>query len=43
MDLTARKVVEFRGMKLNHILEYRKNNILDQELPFEIKLKIKDL
>ena len=43
MDLTARKVVEFKDMKLNHILEYKKNNILDQELPFEIKLKIKDL
>ena len=43
MDLTARKVEEFGDMKFNHILEYRKNNILNQELPFEIKLKIRDL
>ena len=29
--------------KLNHILEYKKNNALNQELPFEVKLKIRNL
>jgi hypothetical protein len=43
MDLNARKVTEFSNAKLNHILEYKKNNALNQELPFEIKLKIKNL
>jgi hypothetical protein len=43
MDLNARKVTEFSNTKLNHILEYKKNNALNQELPFEIKLKIKNL
>ena len=43
MDLNARKVTEFSNAKLNRILEYKKNNALNQELPFEIKLKIKNL
>jgi hypothetical protein len=43
MDLNARKVTEFSNAKLNHILEYKKNNALNQQLPFEIKLKIKNL
>ncbi|MDC3375543.1 thioesterase family protein [Gammaproteobacteria bacterium] len=43
IDLNARKVTEFSDAKLNHILEYKKNNIIGQELPFEIKLKIRNL
>lgn len=43
MDLNARKVTEFSNTKLNHILGYKKNNVLNQELPFELKLKIKNL
>ena len=43
MDLNARKVTEFSQTKLNHILEYKKNNALNQELPFEVKLKIRNL
>ena len=43
MDLNARKVTEFSQIKLNHILEYKNNNTLNQELPFEVKLKIRNL
>ena len=42
-DTYDRKVTEFSNTKLNHILEYKKSNALNQELPFELKLKIKNL
>lgn len=43
MDLNARKVTEFSENKLNHLLEYRFSNKLSEDLPFELKLKIRDL
>ena len=43
MDLNARKVTEFSENKLNHLLEYRSLNKLSEDLPFELKLKIRDL
>ena len=43
MDLNARKVTEFSNNKLNHLLEYRSSNKLSEDLPFELKLKIRDL
>jgi len=43
MDLNARKVTEFSENKLNHLLEYRSSNKLSENLPFELKLKIRDL
>ena len=43
MDLNARKVTEFSHTKLHHLLEYRSLNKLSEDLPFELKLKIRDL
>ena len=43
MDLNARKVTEFSDQKLNKLLEYRSLNKLSENLPFELKLKIRDL
>ena len=43
MDLNARKVTEFSENKFNHLLEYRSSNKLSEDLPFELKLKIRDL
>ena len=43
MDLNARKVTEFSDQKLNKLLEYRSSNKLNEDLPFELKLKIRDL
>ena len=43
MDLNARKVAEFSDQKLNKLLEYRSLNKLSEDLPFELKLKIRDL
>ena len=43
MDLNARKVTEFSDQKLNKLLEYRSLNKLNEDLPFELKLKIRDL
>lgn len=43
IDLNARKVTEFSDTKLNHLLEYRSLNKLSEDLPFELKLKIRDL
>ena len=43
MDLNARKVTEFSEQKLNKLLEYRSLNKLSEDLPFELKLKIRDL
>ena len=43
MDLNARKVTEFSDQKLNKLLEYRSLNKLSEDLPFELKLKIREL
>ena len=43
MDLNARKVTEFSDQKLNKLLEYRSLNKPSEDLPFELKLKIRDL
>ena len=43
MDLNARKVTEFSEEKLNKLIEYRSSNKLTEPLPFELKLKIRDL
>lgn len=43
MDLNARKVTEFSEEKLNKLIAYRSSNKLAEFLPFELKLKIRDL
>ena len=43
MDLNARKVTEFDETKLNYLIKYRSSNVLSEDLPFELKLKIRDL
>ena len=43
MDLNARKVTEFSDTKLNYLIKYRSSNALSEDLPFELKLKIRDL
>ena len=43
MDLNARKVTEFKSSKLDELLKYKNQNSLKEDLPFELKLKIKDL
>ena len=43
MDLNARKVTEFSDEKLKKLLEYRSSNQLCEDLPFKLKLKIRDL
>ena len=43
MDLNARKVTEFKSSKLDELLKYKNQNSLKGDLPFELKLKIRDL
>ena len=43
MDLHARKVTEFSDKKLKNLLEYKSSNELTEDLPFDLKLKIRDL
>ena len=43
MDLNARKVTEFKSWKLDELLKYKNQNSLKEDLPFELKLKIRDL
>jgi len=43
MDLNARKVTEFKPSKLDELLKYKNQNSLKEDLPFELKLKIRDL
>ena len=43
MDLNARKVTEFKSTKLDELLKYKNQNSLKEDLPFELKLKIRDL
>ena len=43
MDLNARKVTEFKSSKLDELLKYKNQNSLKEDLPFDLKLKIRDL
>ncbi len=43
MYLNARKVTEFKSSKLDELLKYKNQNSLKEDLPFELKLKIRDL
>ncbi len=43
INLNERKMVAFSDDRLNNILEYKERTKLDQDLPFELKLKIRDL
>ena len=43
INLNERKMVPFSDERLNNILEYKERTKLDQDLPFELKLKIRDL
>ena len=43
MDLTARKVTEFKPERLKNLLDYKKTHALQESLPFDLRLKIKDL
>ena len=43
MDLNARKVTEFKSTKLDELLKYKNQNSLKEDLPFELKLNIRDL
>lgn len=43
VNLDTRKVTEFSESKINSMLEYKKNNQLAEDLPFDIRLHINDL
>ena len=43
INLNERKMVPFSDDMLKNILEYKERTKLDQDLPFELKLKIRDL
>jgi acyl-CoA thioesterase FadM len=43
INLNERKMVPFSDDRLKNILEYKERTRLDQDLPFELKLKIRDL
>jgi acyl-CoA thioester hydrolase len=43
MDLNARKVTEFSPERLKNLLDYKNTNTLQESLPFDLRLKIKDL
>jgi len=43
INLNERKMVAFSDDRLKNILEYKERTKLDQDLPFELKLKIRDL
>ena len=43
IDLTARKVTEFKPERLKNLLDYKKTHALQESLPFDLRLKIKDL
>ena len=43
INLKERKMTNFDDSKLNHILDYFKSNRIDNDLPFELKLKINDI
>ena len=43
MNLNARRVSEFSEQKLKKLLDYRSSNKLKEDLPFDLKLKIRNL
>ena len=43
MNLNTRKVTEFNDSKLDTLLKYKSLNNLNEVLPFDLKLKIRDL
>ena len=43
INLDARKVTEFDDKRLNNLLTYQELNTINEQLPFELRLKIKDL
>ncbi|MDB2534684.1 thioesterase family protein [Gammaproteobacteria bacterium] len=43
VDLKARKVTEFNNVHLSDLLNYKNLNMLDFDLPFEVRLMIKDI
>ena len=43
INLNERKMAPFSDDRLKNILEYKERTRLDQDLPFELKLKIRDL
>ena len=43
IDLNARKVTDFNEQRLQNLLSYQASNKIDEDYPFDLKLKIKDL
>ena len=43
IDLNARKVTNFNEQRLQNLLSYQASNKIDEDFPFDLKLKIKDL
>ena len=43
INLKERKMINFDDARLNNILDYFKSNRIDNDLPFELKLKINDI
>ena len=43
IDLNARKVTDFNEQRLQNLLSYQASNKIDEDFPFDLKLKIKDL
>tara|TARA_B100000768_G_C11277229_1_gene376561 strand:- start:237 stop:713 length:477 start_codon:yes stop_codon:yes gene_type:complete len=43
IDLNARKVTDFKEQRLQKLLSYMDSNTIDNDFPFDLKLKIKDL
>jgi acyl-CoA thioesterase FadM len=43
VDLKARKVTEFNNVHLSDLLNYKNSNMLDFDLPFEVRLMIKNI
>ena len=43
IDLNARKVTDFNEQRLQNLLSYKASNKIDEDFPFDLKLKIKDL
>ena len=43
IDMKARRMTHFSDDRLQFILSYKNSNKIEEDLPFEAKLKIKDL
>jgi acyl-CoA thioesterase FadM len=43
VDLKARKVTDFNNEHLSDLLNYKNSNMLDFDLPFEVRLMIKNI